>query len=272
LDICQAVENSIIKKYRRNVWRPFIKGLQEYELIQNGDKIAACISGGKDSMLMAKCLQELKRYSLTDFDLVYLVMDPGYSAENRFKIMYNAELLRIPIIVFETNIFDIVEKADDSACYLCARMRRGHLYKKARELGCNKIALAHHFDDVIETILLSMFYGGEIKTMMPKLHSKNFPGMELIRPLYLVREASVISWQNYHGLGFLKCACHIAESNLSGANDGSKRQEIKRLLKALRLQNPIIEKNIFKSLVNVNMDAVVGYKQKGERHFFIEDY
>jgi len=272
VDICQAVENSIIKKYRRTIWRPFIEALQEYRLIQDGDSIAVCISGGKDSMLMAKCLQELKRYSCTHFDLVFLVMDPGYSSDNRLKVEQNARLLQIPLVIFETGIFDTLTQTDGGACYLCARMRRGHLYKKAHELGCNKIALAHHFDDVIETTLLSMFYGGEIRTMMPKLHSKNFKGMELIRPMYLTREASIIAWRNYHKLSFIRCACRFADYCPPEGIEGSKRLEIKKLLQTLRAQNPLIEKNIFKSMINVNMDAVIGYKANGVRHAFLDDY
>ena len=272
MDICQAVENSIIKKYRRTIWRPFIQALQAYQLVQDGDKIAVCISGGKDSMLLAKCLQELKRYSRTDFDLIFLTMDPGYSMESRLTVERNAALLRVPISIFETDIFNTVAKYKKGACYLCARMRRGHLYKKAREYGCNKIALAHHYDDVIETSLLSMFYGGEIKTMMPKLHSKNFPGMQLIRPLYLMREASIIAWRNFHGLNFIRCACRMTQYGLPDHGGDSKRQEIKCLLQSLRLQNPLIEKNIFKSMENVNVDAVLGYKHNHERHNFLEDY
>ncbi|MDR1559137.1 MAG: tRNA 2-thiocytidine biosynthesis protein TtcA [Clostridiales bacterium] len=272
MEIYQAVENSIIKKYRRGIWRPFIKALQTYELIQNGDRIAVCISGGKDSTLLAKCMQELKRYSLTAFDVVYLTMDPGYNTENRTAVERNAELLRIPVSIFETDIFDTVAKVGEGACYLCARMRRGHLYKKARELGCNKIALAHHYDDVIETTLLSMFYGGEFKTMMPKLRSKNFEGMELIRPLYLTREDAIIAWRNYHKLEFIRCGCRFTEYCAPDDGGGSKRQEIKRLLKELRKLNPIIEKNIFKSAENVNTDAVIGYKRHGEKRIFLEEY
>ena len=272
MDICQAVENSIIKKYRRTIWRPFIKALQDYRLVLDGDRIAVCISGGKDSMLLAKCLQELKRYSQTDFQLTFITMDPGYSADIRTAVEKNAALLRVPIVFFQTDIFDAVAKAEENACYLCARMRRGHLYKKARELGCNKIALAHHFDDVIETTLLSMFYGGEIKTMMPKLHSKNFPGMELIRPLYLTRESSVIAWQRYHGLEFIKCACRQTQNLAPDGAADSKRQEIKQILNQLRRLNPVIEKNIFKSMENVNSDAVLGYKRDHEKYYFLDNY
>ena len=270
MEIYQAVENSIIKKFRRSIWRPFISALQDYKLVQNGDKVAVCMSGGKDSTLLAKCLQELKRYSQTAFELEYLVMDPGYGAENRQLIISNAELLHIPITVFNTDIFETVAGTYKGACYLCARMRRGHLYKKAGELGCNKIALGHHFDDVIETTLLSMFYGGEIKTMLPKLHSKNFKGMELIRPLYLMREEAIIAWQNYHKLEFIRCACQMSED--LKFDGGSKRREIKYLLKELRRQNPIIEKNIFMSMENVNADAVIGYKLNGKKRMFLDDY
>ena len=272
MDTCHAVENSIIKKYRRNIWRPFIKALQNYQLVQNGDKIAVCISGGKDSMLLSKCMQELKRYSQTNFELVFLSMDPGYDTGNRRLVEFNADLLRIPIVFFETDIFNSIANASEGACYLCARMRRGHLYKKARELGCNKIALAHHYDDVIETTLLSMFYGGEIKTMMPKLHSKNYYGMELIRPLYLTREEAIIAWRDYHKLKFIRCACHFIGYSSTQNPQDSKRREIKRLIKLLREQNPIIEKNIFKSTENVNLDAVVGYKRYNKKHYFFEDY
>ena len=272
MDICKAAENSIIKKYRRTIWRPFIKALQDYRLVQDGDRIAVCISGGKDSMLMAKCLQELKRYSRTRFDLIFLVMDPGYSGDNLRIIEQNSVLLQIPITIFKTDIFEAIEEAGAHACYLCARMRRGHLYKKARELGGNKIALAHHFDDVIETTLLSMFYGGEIKAMLPKLHSKNFPGMELIRPLYLMREASIIAWHKSLGLNFIRCACRKTEYFAADGCGDSKRQEIKELLKNLRQQNPNIEKNIFKSMENVNLDTVMGYKLKNQRHSFLDSY
>jgi len=272
LDICHAVENSIIKKFRRSIWRPFIKALQDYQLVKNGDKIAICISGGKDSTLLAKCMQELNKYSHTTFELVFLVMDPGYDSKNRLVVERNADMLKIPITIFETDIFDVVEKMSDGACYLCARMRRGHLYKKARELGCNKIALAHHYDDVVETTLLSMFYGGEVKTMLPKLHSQNFEGMELIRPLYLTRESAVVAWQNYHKLEFIRCACRLIEKDKIDGATGSKRLEIKHLLRDLRKRNPLIEKNIFRSTENVNIDAVVGYKQNNVRRSFLDNY
>ena len=272
MDVCRAVENSIIKKYRRVIWRPFIKALQDYRLVQDGDRVAVCVSGGKDSMLLAKCLQELKRYSRTDFGLSFIMMDPGYSADNRLAAERNAELLRVPIHIFETDIFSFIENTGAGMCYLCARMRRGHLYKKARELGCNKIALAHHFDDVIETTLLSMFYGGEVKTMMPKLRSRNFPGMELIRPLYLTRESSIIAWRDYHGLCFIQCACRAAERHAPDGEEASKRLEVKRLLNQLRGMNPVIEKNIFKSMENVNADAVIGYKLADEKHSFLDNY
>ena len=240
--------------------------------MKNGDKIAICISGGKDSTLLAKCMQELNKYSHTTFELVFLVMDPGYDSKNRLVVERNADMLKIPITIFETDIFDVVEKMSDGACYLCARMRRGHLYKKARELGCNKIALAHHYDDVVETTLLSMFYGGEVKTMLPKLHSQNFEGMELIRPLYLTRESAVVAWQNYHKLEFIRCACRLIEKDKIDGATGSKRLEIKHLLRDLRKRNPLIEKNIFRSTENVNIDAVVGYKQNNVRRSFLDNY
>ncbi|MDR1914174.1 MAG: tRNA 2-thiocytidine biosynthesis protein TtcA [Clostridiales bacterium] len=272
LTFSQAVERSIITKYRKPIWRAFIKGIQNYKLILKGDRIAVCLSGGKDSMLMAKCLQELNRYSHVIFDLVFLVMDPGYSAENRLIIEENAKRLDIPITIFETGIYDAVVNAGDGACYLCARMRRGYLYKQARVLGCNKIALGHHYDDVIETILMSMFYGGEIRTMLPKLKSTNFEGMELIRPLYLVREEAIITWRNYHRLKFINCACRFQENCLPEGQGAGKRAETKKLIKTLRTQNPVIEKNIFKSVENVQMDSVVGFKKQGTRHSFLDEY
>jgi tRNA(Ile)-lysidine synthase TilS/MesJ len=264
----EAVEHSIIKKYRRVIWCPFIQALKDFQLVQDGDKVAVCISGGKDSMLLAKCIQELKRHSGTDFDVVYLVMDPGYNSENRALIEYNARLLGLPITVFETDVFHSVENVEKGGCYLCARMRRGCLYKKAQEMGCNKIALGHHYDDVVETVLLSMFYGGEVKTMPPKLHSAHYDGMELIRPLYYVRESDVMAWRDYHNLRFLHCACKYDTEE--GAN--SKRREIKAWLERLRAADPVIEKNIFKSMENVNIDTVLGYKTHGEKHSFLEHY
>ncbi|MGX8711432.1 MAG: tRNA lysidine(34) synthetase [bacterium] len=269
----QQVETSIIKKYRRAIWIPFIAAIKDYRLIQPGDRIAVCISGGKDSMLMAKCVQHLQKYSDFPFEAEYLVMDPGYNQVNRQRIVDNAEALRIPIRIFETKIFDIVAKAEQSPCYLCAKMRRGHLYKQAQELGCNKIALGHHFDDVIETILMSMLYGAEIKTMMPKLHSTNFAGMELIRPLYMVKEADILAWRRYNDLQFIQCACRFTENCVLGDNGGaSKRQEMKELIKKFRKTSPNIDQNIFHSIHNVNLETVIGYRRGGEQHSFLDDY
>jgi tRNA(Ile)-lysidine synthase TilS/MesJ len=267
----EEVERSIIKKFRREIWRKFILGIQKYELVADGDRIAVCLSGGKDSMLLAKCLQELQKYSHTRFALEFLVMDPGYSAENRRLIEENVRLLAIPARFFETGIYDAVAKVGNGACYLCARMRRGYLYRQARDLGCNKIALGHHYDDVIETILLAMFYSGEIKTMLPKLKSQNCEGMQLIRPLYLVREQAVIAWREYHGLSFIRCACRFSE-NADICGGGTKRSETKALLAQLRKADPLIEKNIFRSVENVRLDAVVGYRKEGVKHFYLEDY
>ncbi len=270
----ELVERSIIKKYRRDIWNPFIIALKDYKLVNPGDKIAVCISGGKDSMLMAKLMQELHKYSETPFELVYLVMDPGYSEKNRKKIESNAELLRIPITVFETNIFKVSGRVEKSPCYLCARMRRGHLYKKARDLGCNKIALGHHFNDVIETTLLGMLYGSQIQAMPPKLHSTNFDGMELIRPMYCIHESAIISWQRYNGLEFIRCACRLTEQTENSADGDmpSKRQEIKELIKALKKTNPNVEKSIFNSISSVCLDTMLGYKSKGVEHSFLDDY
>ncbi|MBQ7202563.1 MAG: tRNA 2-thiocytidine biosynthesis protein TtcA [Eubacterium sp.] len=270
----QLIERSIIKKYRKEIWNPFIEGVKNYQLVNDGDKIAVCISGGKDSMLMAKLLQQLKRVSDTDFELVYLVMDPGYNAENRKRIEDNAKRLEIPITVFETEVFDIANSVTESPCYLCARMRRGHLYAKAKELGCNKIALGHHFSDVIETTLLGMFYGSQIQAMLPKLHSTNFEGMELIRPMYCIHEDDIIRWCKYNDLHFIQCACRFTESyhNSSDGIGESKRQEIKMLIKELKKTNPDIEHNIFKSIHAVCLDTMPGYKQNGEYHSFLDIY
>ena len=274
LETYQKIERSIIKKFRKQLWTPFIVAVKRYELIQAGDKIAVCISGGKDSMLMAKLLQELQRHSEVPFELVYLVMDPGYNEINRQKIESNAALLHIPITVFETNIFDVANNSDKSPCYLCARMRRGHLYHFAQQLGCNKIALGHHYDDVIETILMGMLYGAQVQTMMPKLHSIHFEGMELIRPLYLVREDDIKAWRDYNGLHFIQCACKFTDTCTTCNNEEnrSKRVEIKELIKNLKKVNPFVESNIFRSVENVNIDTVVGYKQHGIRHNFLEGY
>lgn len=270
----QEIERSIIKKYRKTIWRKFIEGVKEFELVNEGDKIAVCISGGKDSMLMAKCMQELKRHGKYNFDLVFLVMNPGYNEINKQTIINNAKLLNIPIEMFETDIFDIVADVDDSPCYLCARMRRGYLYNHAQSLGCNKIALGHHFDDVIETILMGMFYGGQFQTMMPKLHSTNHPGMELIRPMYRVKEADIIDWKTYNKLEFIQCACRFTENCTlcDNGGGGSKRQEMKTLIKRLRQTSDIIDKNIFKSMYNVNLNTVISYRRDGEEHSFMDEY
>ena len=268
----KEIERSIIKKYRKEIWSKFVKAVSEYELIKENDKIMVCISGGKDSFLLAKCMQELQRHGKFPFEVCYVVMDPGYNDYNRGLIIDNAKTLNVPIQMFSSDIFDVVSTIDKSPCYLCARMRRGYLYKKAKELGCNKIALGHHFDDVIETTLLSMFYGAEIKTMMPKLHSDNFEGLELIRPLYLVKESSVIAWKKSNELTFINCACRFTEG-CSLINDGtSKRKEVKELIKKLKKINNNIDYNIFKSLDNVNLDCVLGTKRRGEYNSFLEDY
>ncbi len=274
LEEYQIIERSIIKTYRKEIWNPFIEGVKNYELVNDGDKIAVCISGGKDSMLMAKLMQQLKRVSETDFELVFLVMDPGYNEANRKKIEDNAKRLRVPITVFESDIFEIANNAGGSPCYLCARMRRGNLYAKAKELGCNKIALGHHFTDVIETTLLGMFYGSQLQAMLPKLHSTNFEGMELIRPMYCIREEAIIRWAKHNNLEFLQCACRFVDE-YSSSEDGigkSKRQEIKMLLKELEKANPGIEHSIFKSIHSVCLDTFPGYKQQGEYHSFLNEY
>ena len=274
LEPYQQIERSIITKYRKTIWRPFVEAVKRYELVQAGDKIAVCISGGKDSMLMAKLMQELHRHSDVPFELVFLVMDPGYNEINRQRIESNAALLHVPITVFETDIFAVANNTDQNPCYLCARMRRGHLYSKARELGCNKIALGHHFSDVIETTLIGMFYGAQLQAMMPKLHSTNFPGMELIRPMYCVHEEDIIAWRQYNGLEFIQCACRFTENCTvcDNGGGGSKRQEVKTLLRRLRRDNPNIEKSIFKSIHAVCLDTFPGYKTGGEERSFLEDY
>ena len=272
MDRSKDIERSIIKKYRKLIWRRFVRGVEEYNLIQDGDKIAVCISGGKDSFLLAKCLQELKRHGKINFDLEFIVMDPGYKDINLQKIKENADILNIPVKIFDSDIFAVVDKiAQKNPCYMCARMRRGYLYNKAKELGCNKIALGHHYDDVIETILLSMIYGAEIKTMMPKLHSTNFHGMELIRPLYLVKEEDILSWTKFNELEFINCACRFTEKS-EMTEDSSKRLEMKNLIKHFRKINENIDQNIFKSVENVNIDAIVGYKYKNEKHSFLDNY
>ena len=274
LEPYQLMERSIITKYRKELWKPFIYAVKRYELIQAGDKIAVCISGGKDSMLMAKLMQELHRHSNVPFEVIYLVMDPGYNEINRRKIESNAQLLHIPITIFETDIFAIANSSDQSPCYLCARMRRGYLYSKARELGCNKIALGHHFNDVIETTVMGMFYGSQLQAMLPKLHSINFAGMELIRPMYCIHEEDIIAWKRYHQLEFIQCACRFTENCTicDNGGGGSKRQKIKTLLRRLKRENPNIEKSIFNSIHTVELDTFPGYKQKGETHSFLEKY
>lgn len=274
VDVCQEVEKSLRKKYRKTIWCKFVKAVKQYELVQEGDKIAVCISGGKDSMLMAKLFQELKRHNKFHFELKFVVMDPGYNEQNRQIIEENAKKLNIPIEIFETNIFDTVYDIEKSPCYLCARMRRGHLYHFAQQLGCNKIALGHHFDDVIETILMGMLYGAQVQTMMPKLHSTNFEGMELIRPLYLVREDDIKAWRDYNGLYFIQCACKFTDTCTTCNNEEnkSKRMEVKELIKQMKKYNPNVEKNIFKSVENVNLSTVVAYKQNGEKHHFLDTY
>ncbi len=268
----KEIERSIIKKYRKTIWTKFIKALNEYELIKENDKVMVCISGGKDSFLLAKCIQELQRHGKIHFEAHYVSMDPGYNEYNRELIIKNAQNLNIPLEIFKTDIYDVVHTLNSkSSCYLCARMRRGHLYNKAQELGCNKIALGHHFNDVIETTLLSMFYSSEIKTMMPKLHSDNFPGLELIRPLYFVKEEDIIAWKKSNNLEFLNCACRFTE-NCSIDNSTSKRKEIKELIKTLKKTNPDIEYNIYKALDNVNLNCVLGTKKDGEYHSFLEKY
>ncbi len=269
------IERSIIKKYRKEIWKRFIAGINEYEMIKPGDRIAVCISGGKDSMLLAKCIQHLQKHSDFPFEAKYLVLDPGYSPENKQQIINNAEMMNVPIEIFDANIFGYVVDVEDSPCYLCARMRRGHLYKNAQLLGCNKIALGHHFDDVIETILLSMIYGAEIKTMMPKLHSTNFEGMELIRPLYMVREADIKAWVRYNDLTFLQCACKFTEMSENDQSDKellSKRKEMKELISSFRKINSNIEMNIFRSVHNVNLETVIGYHKGDKKYNFLDDY
>ncbi len=262
-----AIERSIIKKYRKTIWNNFVAAVQEYGLVEEGDKIAVCISGGKDSMLLALCMRNLMRYSETKFDLVFLVMDPGYNAENRARIEENAETLKLPVMIFESDIFEVTERCGGAPCYLCARMRRGCLYSKAKELGCNKIALGHHFNDVIETVLMSMMYSSEIKTMQPKLHSTNFEGMELIRPLYKVKERDIISWSKYNGLEFLQCACKMTEKN-SDLENASKRKETKALIEDILKFNPEADDNIFRSLHNVNLATIPGYRDSDSGHLY----
>ena len=273
-DIKNQVEQSIRKKFRKTIWSPFTKAVKQYELVKEGDKVAVCISGGKDSMLMAKLFQELKLHNKFPFEVEFLVMDPGYSPDNRHVIEENARKLGIPVHIFESDIFDAVYTIEKSPCYLCARMRRGYLYSYAKELGCNKIALGHHYDDVIETILMGMLYGAQVQTMMPKLHSTNFESMELIRPLYLVREDDIKAWRDYNHLHFIQCACKFTDTCTTCNNEEnrSKRVEIKELIREMKKKNPFVEGNIFKSVENVNLDTVVCYKKDGERHWFLDDY
>ena len=281
---CQRIESSIIKKFRKEIWRPFVRGMQEFQMVKAGDRVAVCISGGKDSMLLAKCMQEILRHGNVEFELKFLVMDPGYHPDNRRMIEENARLMEIPIEIMESDIFDAVVDVEDNPCYLCARMRRGFLYANAKRLGCNKIALGHHFDDAVETTLMGILYGGQFNTMMPKLHSTNFPGMELIRPLYYVREEDILAWKDYNGLRFLQCACRFTEqiakeraaagdaANAADIVHTSKRQEVKELIAALKKTNPGVENNILKSAENVNLDICLGYVSGGVRHHFMDRY
>ena len=271
----KKAEESIQKKYHKQLFTPFAKACKTYKLIEEGDRIAVCISGGKDSMLMAKLFQEIQKHRQCNFELKYLVMDPGYNPDNRALIESNAKSLGIPVTIFESDIFDAVDNIEKNPCYICARMRRGYLYSKAKELGCNKIALGHHYDDVIETILMGMLQGAQIQTMMPKLHSTNFEGMELIRPMYLVRESDICAWRDYNDLHFLQCACHFTDTCSTCHEDGttsSKRLETKKLIASLKKDNPYIESNIFKSVENVNLDTVIAYKKDGVRHHFLDEY
>ena len=271
---CEIAERSLIKTYRKTLWNPFIAAVKRYELVSPGDRIAVCISGGKDSVVLAKLMQELQKHTEQPFELTFLVMDPGYHPANRALIEENAQRLGIPITVFESDIFDVTARVDKNPCYLCARMRRGCLYAKAQELGCNKIALGHHFSDVVETTLLGLFYGAQVQAMPPKLHSKNFPGMELIRPLYCVHEDAILSWVRYNGLSFLQCACRFTEER-DGSGDGtgaSKRQEIKLMLREMRKTNPDIEKSIFNSIHAVSLDTMPGVKWRGREYSYLEYY
>ena len=265
------IERSIITTYRKKLWVPFIKAVKEFKLINEGDKIAVCISGGKDSMLMAKLIEEIKKHGDCNFEVHYIVMDPGYSVENRNKVIENAKIMNIPIEMFDSDIFEIVTNMDDNPCYLCARMRRGCLYKKAQQLGCNKIALGHHFDDVIETVLMGMLYAGQIQTMMPKLHSNNYPNMEIIRPMYYIREHDINFWKKYNDLDFIRCACRFTEQ-ASCDNGLSKRKEIKDLIKELHKVNPYVENNIYRSMYNVNLNMVIEYSKDGKKYNFLDNY
>ena len=267
----EKIERSIIKRFRKELWKPFIVAVKRYELIQPGDRIAVCISGGKDSMLLAKLMQELHRHTFIPFEQEFIVMDPGYSPANRARIEENARLMEIPIRIFDSDIFDVTSGMSSNPCYMCARMRRGFLYDRARELGCNKIALGHHFNDVIETTVMGMFYGAQLQGMMPKLHSKNFPGMELIRPLYCIHEDDILSWCRYNALTFINCACRLTERAAQDAHV-SKRQEVKELLRSLRQHNPDVEKSVFNSIHTVSLDTMPGCKWRGQEHTFLEWY
>ena len=271
LDTCQLAERSVSKKYRKELWNPFIAAVKRYELVEPGDKIAVCVSGGKDSMLLAKLMQMLQKYTETPFELVFLMMDPGYAPENRRLIEENAALLRIPLTVFETDVFQVANGTEKNPCYLCARMRRGHLYSQAQKLGCNKIALGHHFSDVIETTVLGMLYGAQLQAMLPKLHSDNYPGMSLIRPLYCVHEDDILAWQRYNHLRFIQCACRFTERE-AGDEHAGKRKEIKELIRQLKRRNPDVEKCIFASLHSLCLDTFPGYKHEGKEHSFLERY
>ena len=270
----EEIEQTITKRFRKEIWKMFVKGISEYEMIQDGDNIAVCISGGKDSMLMAKCFQEIKKHRKMNFELEFIVMNPGYNEKNKQKIIDNAKLLNVPITMFETDIFSRVVHIENNPCYLCARMRRGHLYEKAKELGCNKIALGHHFDDVIETILMGMFYGSQMQTMMPKVCSTSHPGMELIRPLYFVREQDIIAWKDKNDLEFIQCACKFTEEYNMSQNPGdiSKREEMKQLIKDMKKKYDKIDINIFNSVQNVNLDTIISYRKGDEYHHFLDDY
>ncbi len=268
----QQVEHSIITKFRPTIYRLFVRAVDEYKLIQNGDKIAVCVSGGKDSMLLAKCIEEFQKHGPIKFEAIYMCMNPGYSEKHLQQLISNAKILNINLEIFKTNIFNIVYDINDSPCYLCARMRRGHLYANAKKRGCNKIALGHHFDDVIETVLMSIIYGAEYKTMMPKLLSENYPGLELIRPLYLVKEENILKWQKTNDLSFLQCACRFTEENLSIKQGSSKRQEIKELINSLRKNYPNSDINIFRSFHDVNLNTIIGYHNDSIKYNFLDDY
>lgn len=272
MEFYQQVEQDLTGLFRKSIWKKFCEAIDQYQLIVPGDHVAVCISGGKDSMLLAKCMEQLKRRWRMDFQVSYIAMDPGYRDENRALLLHNAQQLRIPLHLFDSPIFRVVEK-EKNPCYLCARMRRGYLYEQAAKLGCNKIALGHHFDDVVETILMGMLYGSQLQTMMPKLHSTGHPGMQLIRPLYHVKEADILRWRDHHGLQFLQCACRISEAAAMGdAQGSSKRQEVKQLIAQLRRTNPNIDSNIFRSVHNVNLDTLISYQLDGQTHDFLERY